>query len=55
METPGPVGLDVAITLTVPTPLTVYEHVLPNTGWSLLYYWNTEAFTLRFLCETPTR
>ena len=55
MQTPGPVGFDAPITIFVPTPVTLHEHVLPNTGWSLLYYWDDDALTLRFLCETPPR
>ena len=55
MSVPGPVDFDASITLFIPVPVTVTEHELPNTGWSLLYLWNEEAITLRFLCETPPR
>lgn len=55
METPGPVCFDALISLWVPTRVDVWEHVLPNTGWSLLYYFDDDTFTLRFLCETPAR
>ncbi|MBL8605406.1 MAG: hypothetical protein JNK72_25975 [Myxococcales bacterium] len=50
-----PLDRDAEITLFVPTPVVVYEHVLRNTGWSLLDRVDAEAFTMRFLSETPVR
>jgi hypothetical protein len=52
---PTPLADDARVTLWIPTPVTLYEHVIPNTGWSLLYDLNATEYVLIYVCESPSR